>query len=451
MSPIVTPSTLPGFNEYLPEDQILFNHMMDVIRHHYEQAGFIPLDTPVLEKAAVLLAKGGGETEKQVYRFQKGDTDMAMRFDLTVPLARYVAQHFSDLNFPFRRYHIAKVYRGERNQKGRYREFYQCDIDIIGNGALAIENDGEIPSIIYRTFQALGFDDFTIHLNNRKLLTGFYRHLGMEDATTVLRIVDKLDKIGADAVKEELVEAGLSPEKAEEILAFMAIQGTNESILATLDDWGIEDELFQEGLRELSRVVTCIEAFGVPAKNYRIDLTIARGLDYYTGTVYETTLDDYPGIGSVCSGGRYDNLAGHYTKQHLPGVGISIGLSRLFFQLKAAGHFKEAPQTLLNALLLPLDGAEEDGMRLWATLQDAGLCVQGYFEGGKMGKKFKYADQLGVPYVIVLGPEEVQKGVVSLRDMKTGEQEEIATDQLIARLQALSCDHGENATDCHLK
>jgi len=334
---IVKPSILPGFMELNPGDQILFNRMMDTIRRNYEKFGFLPIDTPVIEKSEVLLAKGGGETEKQIYKVVKGSTDMSMRFDLTVPLARYVAQHYSELNFPYRRYHIGKVYRGERNQKGRFREFYQADIDIIGNGKLDIINDAEIPSVIYSTFKDLGFEEFTIKINNRKVLSGFFNSIGIEDAHVVLRSVDKLEKIGMKKVEEELEENGLTKDQITSIKRFISISGSNDEIVASLTEMGIENDLFKEGLDEIATVVKYLRLFGVPESNFAIDLTIARGLDYYTGTVYETLLDEYPSIGSVCSGGRYDNLATYYTKQQLPGVGISIGLTRLFYQLMEAG------------------------------------------------------------------------------------------------------------------
>ena len=329
MTQIVQPSTLPGFMELLPQDQLVFNRMKDIIRKNYEEKGFLPIDTPVLEKEEILLAKGGGETEKQVYAFKKGSTDIAMRFDLTVPLARYVAQHYSDLSFPFRRYHIGKVYRGERAQKGRFREFYQCDIDIIGNGKLSLFNDGEIPSVIAKTFQDLGFEAFTIHMNNRRILNGFYRALGIGDSQEVLRIVDKVDKIGVDAMKEELSKIELADDAVEKIAAFIDISGTTDEVFSALDAMDVADEEFQTGVGELKEVFAIARALGVSDKHMIPDMKIARGLDYYTGTVYETILDDYPSIGSVCSGGRYDNLAGHYTNQKQPGVGISIGQSRL--------------------------------------------------------------------------------------------------------------------------
>ena len=313
---IIKPSILPGFMELIPSDQILFNKMLDTIRKNYEKFGFLPIDTPVIERAEILLAKGGGETEKQIYRFEKGDTDLALRFDLTVPLARYVAQHFSELTFPFRRYHIGKVYRGEKAQRGRFREFYQCDIDIVGNGTLDIINDAEIPSIIYSTFKELGFNSFTIKINNRKVLKGFFQWLGIFDSTDILRTIDKLDKIGLDKVKKELEDQGLNIETIEKIIEFIQIKGTNDEKLQYLENLKIENEIFIKGLEELKDVNHYVKAFGVPESNFTIDLTIARGLDYYTGTIYETFLNDHPDIGSICSGGRYDNLAEYYTKQN---------------------------------------------------------------------------------------------------------------------------------------
>ena len=337
----VEPKTLAGFMELLPEEQVIFNHMKDTIRASYEKFGFLPLDTPIIEYSEVLLAKAGGETEKQIYRFEKGDTDLSLRFDLTVPLAKFVAQNLYNLSYPFRRYQIGKVFRGERPQKGRYREFYQCDIDIIGDGELSILNDAEIPSIIYTTFKNLGFDNFTIRVNNRKILGGFFKALGYEDKISdILRIIDKVEKIGVDAVKEILVEMDISSENVDKIIEFISIKGTPDEVISKLRSLNIDNELFNNGIDELEAVSCNVEAFGLPAENYKIDLTIARGLDYYTGTVYETVLNDYPQIGSVCSGGRYDNLAEFYTNKKLPGVGISIGLTRLFYQLRQAGlHF----------------------------------------------------------------------------------------------------------------
>lgn len=435
MTDIVQPSTLPGFMELLPEDQRVFNRMKDIIRKNYEEKGFLPIDTPVLEKQEVLLAKGGGETEKQIYAFKKGNTDLAMRFDLTVPLARYVAQHYSDLSFPFRRYHIGKVYRGERAQKGRFREFYQCDIDIIGNGKLSLFNDGEIPSIIESTFMDLGFSDFTIHINNRKILNGFYRSLGIDDSTEVLRIVDKLDKIGLEAVKEELQALGLSDASVSAIADFIAIDGTTQEVLEALRALPVEEAEFSEGVAELEAVFDIAYALGVKKEHIKPDMKIARGLDYYTGTVYETILDKYPSIGSVCSGGRYDNLAAHYTKQSLPGVGISIGLSRLYYQLNEAGLLDDFTDSALDVLILPFEETKRESLALLKTLRDAGICAGYYGESGKMGKKFKYADQLRVPYCIVVGLSEIESGAVTLRDMENGKEERLSPDALVEYLR----------------
>ena len=431
---IVKPSILPGFMELNPTDQILFNKMMDIIRKNYEKFGFLPIDTPLIEKSEVLLAKGGGETEKQIYKVVKGNQDMSLRFDLTVPLARYVAQHYSELTFPYRRYHIGKVYRGERSQKGRFREFYQADIDVIGNNSLSIINDAEIPSVIYSTFKDLGFDRFTIRINNRKILSGFFNSLGIKDVYIVLRAIDKLEKLGRDKVKEELLENGFSLSQIESILGFMSIEGSNKEIIEKLKALNIENELFTEGIDELNTVLEYLKLFGVPEDNFKLDLTIARGLDYYTGTVYETYLDDYPTIGSVCSGGRYDNLAEYYTNQKLPGVGISIGLTRLFYQLMEAGIIKTIDNSLTRVLVIPMDGYFDEGIELASKLRSEGIFTQVYLEKIKLGKKFNYADKLGIPFVIVIGEEEKNSGAYTLRDMKTGEQKSYNYKELVTRL-----------------
>lgn len=433
---IVRPSILPGFMELIPEDQILFNNMKDIIRKNYEKFGFLPIDTPIIEKSEVLLVKSGGETEKQVYRFEKGNTDMALRFDLTVPLARYVAQHYSELDFPFRRYHIGKVYRGERNQRGRFREFYQCDIDIIGNNSLDIINDAEIPSIIYTTFRDLGFESFTIKINNRKILKGFFESIHIDDITSVLRAIDKLDKIGIDGVEKELEKIEISQEIIEKIKSFIKIEGSNDEILESLKALDIDNDLFNKGIKELDTVNSYIKLFGVPEENYKIELTIARGLDYYTSTVYETFLDDYPSIGSVCSGGRYDDLASHYTKQKLPGVGISIGLTRLFYQLTEAKIIESKKKSLTKVLVIPMKGFIDKGVETVNTLRKEGIYSQVYLDSGKIGKKFSYADKLNIPYVIVMGQDEVENKTYSLRNMETGEQESISMEKLIECLKA---------------
>lgn len=432
---IVKPSTLPGFMELLPKDQILFNEMKDIIRKNFEKHGFLPIDTPVIEKSEVLLAKGGGETEKQIYRFSKGDTDMSLRFDLTVPLARYTVEHMNDLSFPFKRYQIGKVYRGEKAQKGRFREFYQCDIDTIGMGELSLVNDAEFPVVIFHTFKDLGFTDFTIHLNNRKILKGFFSSLGIEDSMNVLRTVDKLDKIGEESVLEELGENGIGRDSGEKILEFIKIKGSVDEILEQLRDLKIKDEIFQEGLDELTQVVGYMRDFGIDEDCFDIDLKIARGLDYYTGTVYETTLDNYPKIGSVCSGGRYEDLASYYTDKILPGVGISIGLSRLFYQLNEAKIISSEEKSLVDLLIIPMDDCIHDGIKLLSELREKGVRVSVYTEFAKLKKKFKYADQTKVDYVIVLGEEEIKTRKYSLKDMKTGDQEEVTFDELVERFK----------------
>lgn len=421
---IVKPSILPGFMELLPADQIQFNKLADTIRETYESFGFMPIDTPVIEKSEILLAKGGGETEKQIYRFTKGSSDLSLRFDLTVPLARYVAQNYSSLTFPFRRYQIGKVYRGERNQKGRFREFYQCDIDIVGNNNLSILNDAEIPSIIYKIFNNLGFQDFTIRINNRKLLNGFFEALEIQDKGEVLRIIDKIDKIGVSTAMQELLNINLSSEIVEKILEFINISGSNQDILLLLKNLNISNESFNEGLSELSIVTQYVKLFGVPDDNLKIDLKISRGLDYYTGTVYETFLNEYPSIGSVCSGGRYDNLAEYYTKQKLPGVGISIGLTRLFYQLNEAGFFKNETNTsITKAIVIPLDNNNIDyGISLAKILMDKGIITEIYLEDTKLIKKLAYANKLSIPFALLIGEKEAEDKTVTIKNMVTGDQ-----------------------------
>lgn len=432
---ITNPSTLAGFMELLPEDQIVMNTMKNIIQRTYEKYGFLPLDTPVIEKSEVLLAKGGGDTEKQIYRFKKGTSDLSLRFDLTVPLARYVAQHFSELNFPFRRYQIGKVYRGERAQRGRFREFYQCDVDIIGNGKLNILNDAELPAIIHEIFTKFGFKDFVFHINNRKILNGFFRDLGIKKPSEVLRIIDKLDKIGEENVREELKEIFIEENVIEQLMNFIRIQGNNEEILAQLKEMPCQDEEFKAGVRDLEIVYHGILDFGVSAKYIALDLKIARGLDYYTGTVYETFLTGYESIGSVCSGGAYENLASNYTTQKLPGVGISIGLSRLYYQLNEVRLLKFPIENHLKALIVPMGTAESDCIILAQKLRQADIITQVYLEGGKTGKKFNYADKLNVPWVVVVGEEEINEGKYSLRNMENGEQEKLSLNELIEKLK----------------
>ncbi len=421
----VTPRTLSGFMELLPADQMKMERLMQVLRETYSLYGFTPLDTPVIESSEVLLAKGGGETEKQIYRFTKGDSDLSLRFDLTVPLAKYVAAHYGDLSFPFRRYQIGKVYRGERAQRGRFREFYQADIDVIGDGSLDIMNEAEIPAIIYNTFRRFGFQRFQIHVNNRKILNGFYSMNGMaEKAGEIMRTVDKLDKIGAEKVRLLLIdEVKMLPCKAENVMDFMAIRGTNEEVLAALERYRGMDAMFDEGLDELLAVTAHLKEFGVPEENFSIDLTIARGLDYYTGTVYETIMTDHPEIGSVCSGGRYDDLAGYYTDKKLPGVGISIGLTRLFYVLQEQKLLSDAPISApADALVLPMGEDLGPAVSAATALRSAGVRTQLYVEKKKFKAKMSYADRLQIPFVVFLGEDEIREGVVSVKDMASGEQ-----------------------------
>lgn len=432
MSNIVKPSILAGFMELDPKDQIQFNKMKDIIRNNYEKFGFLPIDTPVLEKSEVLLAKGGGETEKQVYRFEKGKADISMRFDLTVPLARYVAQHYSEISFPFRRYHIDKVYRGERNQRGRFREFYQCDIDIIGEGSLSLINDAEIPAVIYNVFTDLKIGDFTIRMNNRKILKGFYRSLGIEDSQSVLRIVDKLEKIGTENVISELKELGIKDEDADTVMKFISIEGSNSEKIKALRDFNIEDDAYLEGIDEIEKVFEYLKLFNIPEKNTEFDLSIARGLDYYTGTVYETKLNDHPEIGSICSGGRYDDLASYYIKNKLPGVGISIGLTRLFFQLKDARILKDEDNSLSDCLIIPFEGFMEEAINLTNILRKGGVDAFIYTEeGAKLGKKMKYADNLSIPYTVLIGEDEKKSQKYMLKNMETGNQESLDSQGII--------------------
>ena len=436
MSNQIEPRTLPGFMELKPNDQVKFNQMRETIQHSYERFGFLPLDTPIIEFSDVLLAKAGGETEKQIYRFTKGETDLSLRFDLTVPLAKYVAQYYNDLAFPFKRYQIGKVYRGEKAQKGRYREFYQCDIDIIGNGELSIINDAQMPSIIYNTFKELGFDNFTICINNRKILNGLFRSLALENISAdILRIIDKIEKIGEVAVKEEIQELGVKEQERSIIMSFISINGNTSQKIETLQQFGISDELFQEGVQELADVVKYIRSLGVPEEYFAIDLKIARGLDYYTGTVYETFLNDYRKLGSICSGGRYDNLAEYYTDKKLPGVGISIGLTRLFYQLSEINQIKADRESISQVLVIPMDTEIEQSLIIANSLRNAGINTDVYLEDGKIKKKMKYADRWNIPYVIIVGEDEIKNQRFALKNMKTGEQKELSIEEIIKELK----------------
>ena len=435
----VQPRTLSGFMELLPGQQVLMETFLAALRETYGLYGFTPLDTPIIESSEVLLAKGGGETEKQIYRFTKGDSDLSLRFDLTVPLAKYVALHYNDLAFPFRRYQIGKVYRGERAQRGRFREFYQADIDVIGDGKLDIVNDAEIPAIIYRTFSTLGLKNFQIRVNNRKILNGFYAILGLTDkAGDVMRTVDKLEKIGPEKVKGILTEDfGVSGGDADAVLSFIGIKGANAQVLEALEAYRGRNELFDTGLDELGTVVKYLAAFGMPEANFAVDLTIARGLDYYTGTVYETLMVDHPEIGSICSGGRYDNLAEYYTDKVLPGVGISIGVTRLFYVLQEQKMLNENANTApADVLVIPMTEDLAPAIALATRLRDAGVRTQLYTEQKKFKAKMSYADKLAVPFAAFLGEDEVKEGVVSCKDMVSGEQTKLGFEETLERIQA---------------
>ena len=445
---LITPRTPPGTMELLPRQQVAFQRLLDTIRRGYERFGFVPIETPVFETVETLLTKSGGETEKQVYfvqstgAIQQGNKpELALRFDLTVPLARYVAEHERDLAFPFRRYQIQRVYRGERAQRGRFREFYQCDIDVIGKDSLSMHYDAEIPAVIYHVFSELDFGGFTINVNNRKVLLGLLDGLGIDDAdkrVLVLREIDKLDKIGRDKVRDSLTgNLGVPAEVADTILSLIDAKGSNDETLAALNALGIENETFTLGVAELTTVIEGLKAFQVPDGVVRINLAIARGLDYYTGTVYETFLNDHPGIGSVCSGGRYDNLASHYTKSKLPGVGISIGVTRLFYQLMEAGLIKDGGATA-EVLVTQMDPAlSADYFRLATELRAAGINTEIQLDGGKIAKQMKYADRAGIPLVVLMGSDEKARGTATLKHLVKGEQVEVPLAEIAAKAKEL--------------
>lgn len=422
----VEPKIMSGFMELTPENQIKFNYMYDTIKNTYESFGFLPIDTPILEYSEILLAKAGGETEKQIYSFKKGDTDISMRFDLTVPLSRYVSQHMNDITFPFKRYQIGKVYRGERPQKGRFREFYQCDIDVIGNGELSIAYDAELPCIIYNVFKKFAFGEFVIKINNRKILNGFFSSLGLsEKVTHILRIVDKIDKIGAEIVKEELIKIGVSEEAADRILYFINIDGSNDEIINALENLNIENEIFNKGVEEIEQVINYLRMFNIPENNFKIALSIARGLDYYTGTVYETNLVDYPELGSICSGGRYDNLTSYYSNQTMPGVGISIGLTRLFDQLMDNGLIEkiQIDSSIAQVLIVDADNSNfEYVSNVGNILRQNNIRTDIYYGDKQLKNKMKYANKLAIPYVLIIGETEKNKSLVTIKDMVSGEQ-----------------------------
>lgn len=431
---MIQPSTLPGMMELLPEDQMVFDTIKRRIEDVFIKNAFFSIDTPAIEKLDVLLSKGGGETSKQVYRIDSSKKNKGLRFDLTVPLAKYVSMYMQDLAFPFRRYQIAKVYRGERNQKGRYKEFYQCDIDIIGNEKLSLYNDAEIVKCMYEALKSIDVPDFEFQFNNRKILNGYFSYLGIEDFESCLRIIDKLDKIGIDNVKEELSKLNLDDEKIDSILNFLKIDGTNLEIIEKLETLNIDNELFVCGLEELKFVYEDILSLGVSPDNIKINLSITRGLDYYTGSVFETFFKEYREIGSICSGGRYDSLANNFTKSKLPGVGMSIGLTRLFYQLQELNLVK-GQQTNFDCIIIPMKGYEKNAVKLMNDLRSSSVRCMSYLEDDKLKKKFNYADKLSVKYVIIIGQDEVEQNKFTLRNMENGNQELLELNQIIEKLK----------------
>ena len=418
----IKPRTLSGFMELLPPEQVCFDAMVRTIGDAFSLYGFTQLDTPLMEAAEILLAKGGGETEKQIYLLRKGDNDLALRYELTASLAKYVALHYNELTFPFRRYEIGKVYRGERAQRGRFREFYQADIDIIGDGTLDILNEAEIPGVIYKCLTSLGLERFVIRMNNRKALSGFFEILGIDNAASeVMRVVDKIDKIGVTKLSKTLtIDLGLSQNLADEIIGFIVSRGDP---FEALDKFKGKNDTFDQGVMELAALKQHLGGFGVPDTHFKIDLSVVRGLDYYTGTVYETFLTDYPEVGSVCGGGRYDNLAEYYTERKMPGVGISLGLTRLFFILQEQGLLNE---TYLSApadvLVIPMTDDLSHAVSLATSMRESGLRVQIYGEQKKFKIKLNYANKLGIPFVVFLGEDEISKGHITVKDMVSGEQ-----------------------------
>ncbi len=444
---IVKPRTPAGTMELLPLDQIAFQDMLDTIRRNYERFGFLPIETPVFEVADVLLTKSGGETERQVYFVQstgslkQGDApDLALRFDLTVPLARYVAEHEHNLSFPFRRYQMQRVYRGESAQRGRFREFYQCDVDVIGKDELSVRYDAEVVAVIASVFRELAVGPFTIALNHRKLMRGFFERAGVvdpEQQMLVLREVDKLDKRGEAYVRDTLAQQfGLPTERINEILGFVALRSTSHNqALKMLSDLGDGNALIEQGRAELVEVLNLVKALGVPETNYALNFSIARGLDYYTGTVYETTLNEHPDIGSVCSGGRYDNLASHYTKSRLPGVGISIGATRLYYQLREAGLIGTA-ESSVQVLVTQMDGALMDTyLDIASQLRGAGINTEMVMEASKLGKQLKYASKAGIRFAVIVGATENNEGSVVIKDLNREEQFTVPRGELIRALR----------------
>lgn len=455
---MIKPRTPAGVLELLPADQMVFQRMLDTIRRNFEQFGFAPIETPVFELTETLLTKTGGETERQVYFVQSTGAlqeakapELALRFDLTVPLARYVAEHERELAFPFRRYQMQRVYRGERQQRGRFREFYQCDIDVIGKDSLSVRYDAELPAVIHAVFTALDIGPFTIQLNNRKILRGFFENAGIADGegqALILREIDKIDKRGADAVQATLMAEpyNLSAELTSRIMDFVSYRSNGVSdAKQRLDSLSGQNDVLDEGIAEMRNVIDMLQDLGVPESDFALNFSIARGLDYYTGTVYETLLDTHPGIGSICSGGRYENLASHYTKSKLPGVGISIGLTRLYFQLKDAGLLKDQPATT-DVLVAQMDDSRASlsaALAFASQLRSAGLNVETVLDPGKIAKQFKYADKIGIRFVAVLGEQEIENGTVAIKDMQS--QQQVSVQQIAAADHIRSLVHSQGS------
>ena len=427
---LVKPSILPGTMELLPHEQLIFNKMKDIIRETYELFSFLPIDTPALEKTEILLAKGGGETEKQIYNIANTSTDTSLRFDLTVPLARYVSMHEHELKFPFKRYQIAKVYRGERNQKGRYREFYQCDCDIIGDEKLSKFYDAELVKIISIIFKKFGFDRFTIMINNRNIMNGFLKSQGVEDTVEAVRALDKYDKIGRESLEELLLNQGIKADAVKEIIALIEFEGTNEETIKYLEGLGIDNETFLKGLSEMKEVLENIKLFKVDDNNYKFTLKLQRGLDYYTSTVIETVLDDYKELGSVAGGGSYENLTQFYSKRELPGVGISIGLTRLFFQLSEKNILPKFDSEEKSFLVAPLDIDMSYAISVLNELHELGVHSEVFYSKMKMKKIFDFAESYSFDYIIFLGQEELDNKKLSVRDLKSKENLTLSIDEL---------------------
>ena len=447
---VITPKPMSGFPELMPEEQIVFNRCFSIIRSNFERFGFAPIETPAVERKEVLTSKGADD--KEIYALarlaagpdESADTEFALHFDLTVPLARYVAQHKDKLVFPFRRYQMQKVWRGERPAKGRYRELYQCDIDVIGRGSVAMLNDAEIPSIIYRIFTEMGIGKFVIRLNNRRVLQGFYTHLGVpaEQIPHALRAVDKLEKIGRDNVLRELSEKlGFAPEVAQAILDLASNPAPTDEIIGMLQDMPMMDNpIFAQGVQELSAVVNGVRDLGVPDEAFHVDLSIARGLGYYTGTVYETRLIGHEDLGSICSGGRYDDLASYFTNEKLPGVGISIGLSRLIFALLECGVLKAGAPTTAQVLVTVMDAAQMPAyLKMAAELRDGGINTEMYFEKGRIGDQLKYANRKGHRVALIAGESEFAANQIKAKLLSTGEERVLDRANFVDELKAILC------------